>query len=104
MKVVQIGVKHGNVNTVDIDGSLKSLQEIVGGYIEPCAPFQLKVMGIEMLCNEEGLLKGLDPNENLYPFFFVGPCIMLGFNGENFTSLTNIQINFIHDWLKFDQK
>jgi len=44
----------------EIDGSLKSMQEIVGGLIEPVyAP------GIVILVDEEGLCKNKEPNKFL---------------------------------------
>ena len=41
-------------HVAEIDGSLKSMQEIVGGYIEAICPFADKVA---IVCNEEGKLK-----------------------------------------------
>ena len=41
-------------HVAEIDGSLKSMQEIVGGYIEVICPFADKVA---IVCNEEGKLK-----------------------------------------------
>lgn len=46
----------------EIENTLKSLQRIVGGYIECIYPFDDNV-GI--ICNEEGKLIGLEPNRVL---------------------------------------
>ncbi len=47
----------------EIDGSLKSMQEVVGGYIEAVYPFEDE--GVALICNEEGKLIGLPPNRFL---------------------------------------
>ena len=46
---------------IEIENSLEALQEQVGGYIEvlPLQP------GIVIVCNEEGKLKGLEPNRGI---------------------------------------
>ena len=102
MKVIRIGTKAGDFEVMEIDGTLESLQEMVDGYIEPCAPASLREKGIEMLCNEEGLLKGLEPNQNLYPFFYVGTCVMVATGAEEFLSLSDQQIDYILTWLKWN--
>ena len=43
--------------TVEIDGSLESMQKLVGGYIESIYPFEDGE--ICLVCNEEGKLEGL---------------------------------------------
>lgn len=85
--------------TIEIDGSLYSLQKIVDGYIEPCAPAQLKECKIELLANEEGLLAQLPVNDNLYPFFLVGQVVAVGIGDEDFVSLTDFQVNYLKYWL-----
>ena len=46
----------------EIDGSLESMQKIVGGYIEAIYPFDDP---IALVCNEEGKINGLPPNRVL---------------------------------------
>lgn len=99
MTVIKINVKRYDTEYLEIDGSLESFQKLVGGYIEPCAPVQLREQGIELLANEEGLLKGLAPNENLYPFFLVGDLVAVGVAEDEFTSLTVDQIKYLVRWL-----
>lgn len=79
---------------------LEDLQEYVGGYIEPCAPIELKEKGIELLANEEGLLSGLEPNENLFPFFLVGNVVAVGVDGEDFVGLSVEQRRYLNEWVK----
>ena len=100
MRVIVIGTKEGNVRIHDTEGFLYDFQHLVDGYIEACAPAELRGQGIELLCNEEGLLRGLDCNVNLFPFFFVGTLVMVGFEGDRFTSLTDKQIDYAMQWLK----
>lgn len=90
----------------DIDDGfiLRSLQSIVDGFIEPCAPAELKEQGIELLANEEGLLRYLPANINMFPFFYVGNLVAVGVGlnddgEEDFVSLTPEQENFLKRWL-----
>lgn len=46
-----------------LDGSLESMQDVVGGYIEMCMPFEDEVA---IICNEEGKFCGLPLNRALY--------------------------------------
>lgn len=101
MIIVRIGTKRGDVASRYVrEIKLEDLQALVGGYIEPAAPVELREQGIELLVNEEGLLKGLDTNENLFPFFFVGQAVAVGVGGEDFVSLSQAQVNFLEDWLR----
>lgn len=47
----------------EIQGDLRSMQEIVDGYIEVIYPFDDR--NIALVCNEEGKLEGLMPNRFL---------------------------------------
>ena len=46
----------------EIDGSLESMQRIVGGYIQAIYPFDDP---IALVCNDEGKINGLPPNRVL---------------------------------------
>ena len=81
----------------EIDGSLRSMQEIVGGLIQPVYPFDNPVV---LVCNDEGKVMDLPANRGLrdedgqiYDIvcgtFFV--CGAPG-DGDHFTSLTPEQI------------
>lgn len=84
----------------DAEIQLYNLQSYVGGYIEACGPVDLRSHGIELLADEEGLLKQLPVNPNLFPFFFVGNLVMVGVSGESFVGLTDEQIAFAKHWLR----
>ena len=103
MDILRIGTKLLDTEIKSIPDepseNLKALQELVGGYIEPCAPAELREKKIELLCNEEGLLKGLEVNINLCPFFFVGQLVAVGVDGEEFVGLSLEQTLFIAHWL-----
>ena len=68
-----------------IENTLKAMQEAVGGLIqavgfaEDCC----------IICNEEGRLLGMPPNRAM-GFFgnFVGDCLLVGVDGEDFCSLS----------------
>ena len=100
MKVIVIGTKHNDIKTVETEGRLQDFQAMVKGYIQPAAPAQLRQQGIEMLVNEDGLLTDLADNVNLFPFFFVGPAVLVGIGEEEFVGLTQEQIFFAYDWLR----
>lgn len=81
----------------EIDGSLKAMQEIVGGYIQPIYPFDDPVA---LVCNDEGKLMNLRANRGLRDrdgqmydiicgtFFLCGAPA----DSDHFTSLTPEQI------------
>ena len=76
---------------IEIDGSLESMQQFVGGYIEAVYPFDDPVA---IICNEEGKLNGLPLNRALYnedgEMFDIahGNIIICGLGEEDFTSLS----------------
>ena len=58
MKVIL--VKPGQIaEQVEIDDTLESMQEVVGGYIESYMPFEEEVA---IVCNDEGKINGLPMN------------------------------------------
>ena len=81
----------------EIDGSLESMQEIVGGLIQPIYPFDAPVA---LVCNDEGKLMNLPANRGLRDkdgqiydivcgtFFLCGAPA----DSDHFTSLTTEQI------------
>ena len=81
----------------EIDDSLKAMQEIVGGYIQPIYPFDDPVA---LVCNDEGKLMNLPANRGLrdkdrqiYDIVF-GTFFLCGTpaDSDHFTSLTPEQI------------
>lgn len=78
--------------TIEVLNELKTLQKIVGGYIEnvnlPC--------GVILVCNEEGKIHGLPPNFNIEMTTIVGDCFFTGFDkAGNFGDITEIQIDWV---------
>ena len=80
---------------IEIDGSLESMQQFVGGYIEAVYPFDDPVA---IVCNEEGKLMGLEPNRavrdpdtNEITDIICGPFFICGLGEEDFCSLTEEQ-------------
>lgn len=63
-----------------IPNTLEALQEIVGGYIEAVSPFTDAVI----ICNEEGRIRGLEYNCDVFGYGFVGTIIFAGVDGEEF--------------------
>lgn len=81
----------------EIEGSLRSMQEIVGGYIQAIYPWMEEVA---LVCNEEGKINGMALNRSLLDdrgqlvdiiagtFFICSAPI----DSESFQSLTDKQI------------
>jgi len=87
---------------VEIPDTLKSLQELVGGYIEYC--YMPEHEDVVLICNEEGKINGMGPNRDIGHDIIFGPFFVIGDNpdiGANI-SLTDEQIS---KWSKiFDEK
>jgi len=73
----------------EIDNNLKSLQEVVGGYIETV---RLITPNIVLICNENGKLTRLKPNRLVGNDIIAGTFFIAGDVGEEFTDLTDKQI------------
>ena len=85
----------------EVDDTLKSFQDIVGGYIE-YVPYTIDT-GITMFCNDSGLIENLDGNLWLAGTdeCIVGTCYFIGYNEEtgNNLSLTDEQINKVKGYI-----
>lgn len=81
-----------NPKIINIDSSLESLQKAVGGYIEAIYPYSDNVA---VLLDEEGRFKGKHPNRTIIADSgvsygtVVGDFLIVGINGEDFTSLSD---------------
>lgn len=77
---------------VDIDDSLETLQETVGGYIETVYPFYDD--GVLLICNEEGKLDGSLPNRRIPEIsdIIFGTFLVVGDGEDVFRSLTDEEI------------
>ena len=80
---------------MECDGTLKTMQSLVGGFIQAIYPFREEVA---LICNEEGRLLGLPMNRGLRdekgnPYDIVcGTFLICGVSGEDFASLTDAQL------------
>lgn len=72
---------------VEVDNTLEALQEQVGGYIETVT-FRADAC---VLCNEEGAIHHLPYNTTICRVDFLGPVLIVGVKGEEFTDLTETQ-------------
>ncbi len=69
----------------EISGTLKEMQEIVGGPIQAIYPFREKV---SVVCNDEGLILNLPFNRKINKDYYIfGTFFVCGLGAENFTSL-----------------
>ena len=80
-----------------IEDDLTTYQEILGGMME-MVPFE---KGQVLLCNDEGKLKGLEPNLILPSGdIIVGTVIIVGTDEEEFRSLTDEEAKAAILWLQ----
>lgn len=63
-----------------MSNSLEAFQKAVGGYIESVSLATDAVI----VCNEEGRLRGLEPNCSICGVDFVGSIVLAGVKGEKF--------------------
>ena len=73
---------------IDVENTLKALQEQVGGYIETVS-FSTDCC---FICDEEGRLKDKPHNVNLLGIDFVGTVLAVGVDGEEFRGLDSKEI------------
>ncbi len=67
---------------VEVENELEVFQSIVGGYIETTGYKNLVI-----ICNEEGKLRGLQPNVVLGREMLVGTIIVCGASGDEFSDV-----------------
>lgn len=72
----------GQARVYSIPNTLEAMQLLVGGYIETVTVAKNAVI----VCNEEGLIRGLKPNRFL-GFDFVGDVFACGRRGDAFTDV-----------------
>lgn len=84
----------------EIDGSLASMQKLVGGTIQAVYSFE---DAVALICNDEGKLLNLPYNRFLYdeqkqPYDVIcGTFLVVGVGAEDFQSLTAQQIQKYHE-------
>lgn len=86
MKAIKI--ESCRVTEVDIENTLEALQSAVDGYIETVPIRFIPPDKAVMIVNEEGLLRGMAPNpaaSMIAGIKIVGPAIVVGVDGEEFT-------------------
>lgn len=100
IKVILVKPKE-NPSLLEIDNSLYSLQSIVGGRIE-ILPYKDSLI----ICNEEGKLKGLEPNRQTGNDVIAGTFVICGGDDEgNLISLNDKQVTqYIQEFMIDDYK
>lgn len=82
----------------EIDGSLKGMQEIVGGLIQAVYPWPEPVA---LVCNDEGKLWGLPLNRTLEDYDIIaGTFFICGLGEEDFCGLNQKQMAFFLEKFK----
>lgn len=85
MKKIKVIVKRPDSvpYSTHISNSLENLQKTVDGYIETVTLSSDCVV----ICNEEGMLRGLLYNCNICGIDFVGTIVFAGINGDEFSDI-----------------
>jgi hypothetical protein len=102
IKVIVCKVGHDPiVETVDTD--LKTMQSLVGGYIECLQLDGSENRGIDLWCNEEGRISALPPNRKVFDQFIHGDFFIAAHDDEGETvGLTEREIvrwmHFVKTW------
>lgn len=90
----------------EIDGSLESMQQLVGGLIEE---IRAGDDAAALICNEEALLLNLEPNrsieqEGLDGYTIIrGDFFLCGVDGENYTSLPLELVKFYEELFHYPE-
>ena len=92
MRVIIKKVQDPYLCVTEIKDELEVLQGIVGGLIE-CVSIG---NNIDMVCNEEGKLIGLEPHIMVNNDIICGDVFFVGVSGADFVSLTDEQIEYIN--------
>lgn len=103
MKKIKVVIKKVNERPIitTIEDDLRTLQKIVGGFIEIVSIAD----GIDMILNEEGKMNGSKPNffysRNRYTDLIFGDVLFTGVDYESGTqeSLSDRQIQSVLKWL-----
>ena len=96
MKQIRVLIKEpGKAGRIEeIPNTLEDLQKLVGGYIETFT----FVSDAVVICNEEGRLKNLPYNCDLFGISFVGTIIFAGVDGEEFADLPDGVERILKRW------
>lgn len=77
---------------IEVDNSLKALQTEVGGYIETVTIASDAVV----ICNEEGVLRGLPYNCRFVGVDFVGTILVVGHSRDEFCDVPEADFLMYH--------
>lgn len=91
---------------VEVENELEVFQSIVGGYIET-----MGYKNLVIICNEEGKLRGLQPNVVLGRDMLVGTIIVCGASGDEFSDIPidfkkweqNVNLSGTEVWKEFER-
>ena len=87
---------------VEIGEGLHAMQEIVGGPIQALYPWDDPVA---VICNDEGKINGLPLNRALEDYDIItGTFFICGIQGENFSSLTEQQMQKYQQMFRCPEK
>ena len=90
---------------MDIHNDLETLQRMVEGHIEHVTMYDHgDPASYGLIINEEGKLLDMEPNFKLYTDVIMGPAVVVGEAGEEFTDLTEEEAEEIVKALNLQMK
>lgn len=100
MRILIIPPKGDNIHPHDTCSMWDTMDKYLWRSFSCSSPQELSEQGMAIITDGEGLKKGLEYNENLYPFFHVGTALIVGIEKDHFGGLTYNQIEFAKRWLE----
>lgn len=91
---------------IEVERSLESLHELVGGYLQAVYPWETNAA---LVCYDEGKFKGYPPNralvdENGEPYdIVVGSFFICGISEDNFASLDEEQVEMFTEMFRWPE-
>jgi len=83
--------EEGKPEIIEIENELRAIQMKIGGYIET-----YMFSDAVILCDEDGIIKGLPRNKSCLIPGFTGNVLIVGNKGDEFCSLTEANAKMIH--------
>lgn len=101
LKAIIKRVDRKDAYTAAVSDSLENLQRFVGGYIETVTLYREEKghPGVVLICNEEGILKGLPFNCRLAGIPIFGDFVILGTKGDEFCDVP-VSARFINSYIE----
>ena len=100
MNVIIAEPTQGKVYARYLDRNRFTLNDLLGNAYHDEAPDELRQRGIALVVNSNAMYEGESPNDNLYPFFYLGIVVFCGVDDDGeYIGLTTEQHSFLVGWI-----